>query len=1116
MSLPHFYPAQPVLRPTGRARLEPIGFLLTVALAGTLLPLAALAFPWQATAILSGIMIGALAWLYRLVRHVQREGDAAFASLRESEARFRSLADLSVDWYWEQDDQFRFTFLSADADAVSDFGKTIRGCTRREAPGIDLKSADWDAHEQMCRDHLPFRDFIYRRYDEYWVAHWLRISGEPVFDAGGTFKGYRGVGSDFTEQRRAELEIVRLKDMYAALSQTNRAILHIPEAHLLFREVCRIAVANGHFCLAWIGMVDEETGWIQPISIEGPVSDVYQRMRVSIDPNIPEGRGFAASAVRDNKYYIVNDFMSEPRVQPWKDQASAAGVNSLATFPLRCEDRCVGVLNLHGDEIGFFTEELVALLEEMAANISFALTNMRRGAERETAKRALDASERKFRELAASVPEVFWTAEPEQGRFTYVSPAYEKIFGRSSTQLLEQPSQWTDAIHPADRMRIDASRNLARHGNLDQEFRIVRPDGEVRWLHNRSFPALDDEGNVTLITGVAEDITSRKLDEEKLQHMAHYDSLTQLPNRSLFYDRLQQTILHSGREGRAAAVVFVDLDHFKRINDTLGHGAGDQLLQQVARRLESAVRPGDTVGRLGGDEFALILSNLASSGDAALVAQKMMDALHDAFVIEGREVFATVSAGVTLFPEDSNDADALIKNADVAMYRSKELGRNTYQFYKTEMNARALERMSMENHLRRALERNELLLHYQPKVDIVNGGISGVEALLRWQHPEHGLVSPARFIPILEDNGMIVPVSEWVLEEVCRQLKTWGTEGCAVPVAVNLSGRLLQQKNVSESIRRIVSAGGVTPRLIELEITESMLMHNPEQIGAILRTLRGYGLRISIDDFGTGYSSLAYLKSFPLDTLKIDRSFIRDIVTNPDDAMITRAVISMAHSLRLKVVAEGVETAAQLAMLAAGACDEVQGFYFAKPMPGTECAAYIHDYRASKLERADVKAEPTLLIADDDPRNIILVKRAMAHEGLRILSANSAEEALDLLARNEVSVIIADYLMPGMTGVELLRRVKGLWPDTVRVLMSGDIDVRTVTEAINQGAVFKVLIKSADFEMLRSSIKDAFAYRALQEENRNLAIRVRMLEAASRPGVIEAPRTKPMPHRAVR
>ena len=1116
MSQLHFAFTRLVRRPRGRARLALIGFLLTVALAGMLLPLAAITLPWGASAILFGLMTGGLAWLFRLIRRSQREGDATLASLRESEARFRNLADMSADWYWEQDDQFRFVFLSADADAVSDFGKTIRGTTRWQAPGIDLKSADWDEHRQVCLDHLPFRDFIYRRYDEYWISHWIRVSGEPIFDADGKFAGYRGVGSDFTQQRRAELEIVRLKDMYAALSQTNRAILHIHEAQPLFREVCRIAIANGHFCLAWIGMVEEATGWIKPIAIEGPVSDVYQRMRVSIDPSIPEGRGFAASAVRDNRYYIVNDFMSEPRVQPWKEQASAAGVNSLATFPLRCEDRCVGVLNLHGDEIGFFTDELVALLDEMAANISFALTSMRREAERETAKRALDASERKFRQLAASVPEVFWTAEPEQGRFTYVSPAYEKIFGRGAAQLLEQPSQWTDAIHPDDRVRIDASRNLARFGNLDQEFRIVRPDGEVRWLHNRSFPALDDTGQVALITGVAEDITSRKLDEEKLQHMAHYDSLTQLPNRSLFYDRLQQTILHSGREGRAAAVVFVDLDHFKRINDTLGHGAGDQLLQQVARRLESAVRPGDTVGRLGGDEFALILSNLASSGDAALVAQKMMEALHDAFIIEGREVFATVSAGVTLFPEDSNDADALIKNADVAMYRSKELGRNTYQFYRAEMNARALERMSMENDLRRAIERNELLLHYQPKIDIVNGAISGVEALLRWQHPEHGLVSPARFVPILEDNGMIVPVSEWVLEEVCRQLKIWSTEGCAVPVAVNLSGRLLQQKNVGESIRGIVAASGVTPRLIELEITESMLMHNPEQTGAILRALRGFGFRISVDDFGTGYSSLSYLKSFPLDTLKIDRSFIRDIVNDPDDAMITRAVISMAHSLRLKVVAEGVETAAQLSMLAVGACDEVQGFYFSKPLPGAECAAFIRDYRSQKRERVDAVAEPTLLIVDDDPRNVVLFNRAMVHEGLRILSASNAEEALDLLARNAVSVIVADHRMPGMTGVELLRRVKGLWPDIVRVLMSGDIDVRTATEAINQGAVFKVLIKSADFEVLRSSIKDAFAYRALQDDNRKLANRVRTLEAASQHDNVAPDQAQVVAYRAAR
>ncbi|MBI3529986.1 MAG: EAL domain-containing protein [Betaproteobacteria bacterium] len=1061
---------------------------------------AGIGMAWKSAALLLAALVGGLGWLYWLIVRSQRRGEVAIGSLRDSEARFRSLIELSADWYWEQDEQQRFTFLSAEADAKSNLNMSTLGLTRREVPGIDLASADWDAHEKTCSARQPFRDFTYRRFTPDGAVHWIRTSGEPWFDSCGVFKGYRGVGSDITQQRRAEQEIVRLKDMYAALSQTNRAIVRIHEPEMLFDEVCRVAVEYGHFCLAWIGLVEEATGWIHPIAIRGPVSEVYKRMRVSVNPDIPEGRGFAGSAVRDNRHYIVNDFLAEPRVAPWAEQARAAGVRSLATFPLRRAGHCVGVLNLHGDEIGFFTDELVALLTEMAANISFALTNMQFEAEREAAKRALYASEQKFRHLAANVPEVFWTADPDPQNFTYVSPAYEKIFGRRCDALLQNASEWMDAIHPSDRPRIEASRPLAINGNLDQEFRIVRPDGDVRWLHNRSFPVLDESGQVTMITGIAEDVTSRKLDEEKLQFLAHYDNLTELPNRSLFFDRLQQTILHARREGRAVAVVFVDVDHFKRVNDTLGHAAGDRLLQQVARRLESAVRAGDTVGRLGGDEFALILSNLANASDAGLVAQKLMDVLHKSFDVEGRELFVTASAGVTLFPDDSEDPDTLIKNADIAMYRAKELGRNAYQFFKSEMNARALERMSMENHLRRALERNEFQLYYQPKVNIASGEITGLEALLRWQHPELGMVSPVRFIPILEDNGLIIPVGEWVLGEVCRQIGRWMGDRAlsVVPVAVNLSGHQLQQKDIGESLMRIITGFDVNPRLIELEITESVLMRNAEQTGSMLRGLQQFGVRLSMDDFGTGYSSLGYLKSFPLDALKIDRSFVRDIVTDPDDAMITRAIISMAHSLRLKVVAEGVENAAQLALLARAGCDEIQGFHFSKPLPAEECMALVRARRRLLRAQQGGEGEPTLLVVDDDPAMLMLFEKLLRHEGFRILTAADADRALELLATNEVSVVMADQRMPGMPGVELLRRIKSLYPETVRIVMSGEVDVHTATQAINQGAVYRVLNKSLSDEQLRASLKEAFVHKALQDENLRLANRLRALEAVSK------------------
>ncbi|HKB84322.1 MAG TPA: EAL domain-containing protein, partial [Burkholderiales bacterium] len=1067
-----------------------------------------IALAWKSALGLVIILIGGLGGLYWLSLRADVRSRDAIAALRESEGRFRSLATLSADWYWEQDEQQRFTFLSSEANAGAvNIGVKTIGLTRRQLPGIDLDSADWDAHEQSCDRQLPFRDFTYRRFSQDGAAHWIRISGEPFYDQNNRFRGYRGAASDVTSQRLAELELRRQKDLYAALSQTNRAIIHVHQPRALFEEVCRVAVEYGHLCLAWIGLVDER-GWIVPQAIQGPASDVYQRMRVSVDPDIPEGRGFAGSAVRDDRPYIVNDFLAEPRVAPWREQALAAGVKSLATFPLHRYGKAVGVINLHGDETGFFTDELVALLAEMTANISFALTNMEREAERESAKRALAESEQKFRQLAANVPEVFWTTDPNLGRITYVSPAYEKIFGRSAVRLLENGTEWLDAIHPDDRARVEASHGQAAGGKIDEEFRIVRPDGEVRWLHNRSFPVMDEIGRATLITGVAEDITSRKLDEKKLLYLAHYDNLTELPNRSLFLDRLQQTLVHSRRENRPAAVVFVDVDHFKVVNDTLGHAAGDRLLQQIARRLERAVRPGDTVSRFGGDEFALILSDLASTGDAARVAQKLMSVLHDAFIFEGRELFATASAGVTLFPDDGDDADTLIKHADVAMYRAKELGRNAYQFYKSDMNAQALERMQMENHLRRALERGEFLLHYQPKVDLVSGEISGLEALLRWQHAELGLVQPARFIPILEDNGLIVRVGEWVLEEVGRQLKAWSIDKSilTVPIAVNLSGRQLQQKDIGRTIRQIISRSGMSPRLFELEITESVLMRNAEQTGRILGDLRQFGVRISVDDFGTGYSSLGYLKSFPLDTLKIDRSFVSDIVSNPDDLMITRAVISMAHSLRLNVVAEGVETAAQLAVLADAGCDEMQGYHFSRPLPKDVCAERLRTHRGMLATRSGATREPTLLMVDDDAANLDLIGRLLRHEGLRILTAGSAEEALEMLAVNKVGVVLADHRMPGMTGVELLRRVKGLYPDIVRIIMSGEMDVQTATAAINQGMVFKVLLKSPDYQYLNDIVKEAFSYRALQEENLRLASRVRAFEAAAGQRVAGAPR----------
>ncbi|HEY8069347.1 MAG TPA: EAL domain-containing protein [Burkholderiales bacterium] len=426
----------------------------------------------------------------------------------------------------------------------------------------------------------------------------------------------------------------------------------------------------------------------------------------------------------------------------------------------------------------------------------------------------------------------------------------------------------------------------------------------------------------------------RKRYQVELEHQANYDSLTGLPNRTLLHDRLRQAVF-AQRHVRAIAVVFIDLDHFKFVNDSLGHSVGDELLKNMAERLRSVLRDGDTVARLGGDEFVLILNDQNNEEVVFRAMQRVTAAVNAPMVIEGKELYVTSSAGISLYPQDGPDVDTLLKNADVAMYRAKEAGRNNFQFFTTEMNQLVNERLQMENSLRRALERREFILHYQQKVDLRSGGVAGSEALLRWMHPEWGLVRPARFIPLAEETGLIVAIGEWVLEEACRQNVAWQKEGLEPGVvSVNLSARQFRQEGLVRAVSRILAGTGLNPSALEMELTESMVMHNAEAAIATLQGLKSLGVTLSVDDFGTGYSSLAYLKDLPIDTLKIDRSFVRDIKLggDPGEGVLAQAIISLGHSLGLKVIAEGVETDAQLRFLARHDCDEVQGFYYGEPV----------------------------------------------------------------------------------------------------------------------------------------------------------------------------------------
>ncbi|TLZ80004.1 MAG: EAL domain-containing protein [Methanobacteriota archaeon] len=434
----------------------------------------------------------------------------------------------------------------------------------------------------------------------------------------------------------------------------------------------------------------------------------------------------------------------------------------------------------------------------------------------------------------------------------------------------------------------------------------------------------------------------RRLAEDQLRFIATHDSLTDLPNRSLFNERLRHALHQGTRYTRGIAVMFIDMDRFKVVNDSLGHSAGDRLLQDSAKRLAECLRESDTVARLGGDEFVVMIENFTAPKDAIAVAQKALASLAKPFFVDGQEFLMSASIGISTFPDDGKDAETLLKNADIAMYRAKDQGRNNYQFYSAQMNKHTFERLAMESSLRRAVERSEFQLHYQPKLDLRTGAIAGVEALVRWQHPDWGMVSPAQFIPLAEETGLIVQIGEWVLRAACEQNKRWRDQGIPpLRVAVNLSARQFAQKTLLSDIARTIAQSGLTPDCLELEITESLVMTNPEHATETLHKLKTMGISLSIDDFGTGYSSLAYLKRFPIDCIKIDRSFIKDIPTEADDMAITRGVIALGHSLRLKVVAEGVETVEQQDFLRSNDCDEMQGYLFSKPLPAEEVTALL-------------------------------------------------------------------------------------------------------------------------------------------------------------------------------
>jgi diguanylate cyclase (GGDEF)-like protein/PAS domain S-box-containing protein len=551
----------------------------------------------------------------------------------------------------------------------------------------------------------------------------------------------------------------------------------------------------------------------------------------------------------------------------------------------------------------------------------------------------LQNNENKYRALFEESADANWLMD-ETG-FLDCNSAALQMFGYSAG---------TEMMHPADISPPSQPNGISSRTAAGQKIASAFLNGKERfeWLHQRKngdvFPsevcltALTVSGRPMLLATVR-DITDRKATEERVRYLAYYDALTGLPNRTLLQDRLEKALATARRRRDKLALLFLDLDRFKDINDSVGHSIGDLLLQEIGERLKTWGREQDTVSRLGGDEFLIMVTEIKDATDAALAAERLMDEMTADFVVRGHTFSVNCSIGISIFPEHGADTETLIKNADAAMYSAKENGRNNFRFFTEEMNARVVERLTLENNLRSVLEREQLSLVYQPQMDIATGRITGMEALLRWQHPDVGLIPPDKFIRIAENSGLIVPIGEWVLRTACRQAQKWQKDGLpAISIAVNVSAVQFRQEGFCELIRKVLRETGLRPQYLELELTESVLLANAEVMLSVVQELKAMGVTLAIDDFGTGYSSFSYLRQFRVNKFKIDRSFVRDVAVNPDDAAIAAAIISMAKSLRLKVIAEGVETEAQLSFLRNHQCDEIQGYYFSKPLSPEQAA----------------------------------------------------------------------------------------------------------------------------------------------------------------------------------
>jgi len=749
----------------------------------------------------------------------------------------------------------------------------------------------------------------------------------------GEITGLVGLSYDLTERKHVEEAMRRLNRELRALSDCNEVLVRAQDEQSLLDDVCRIICDEAGYRMAWVGYLDAGAKTLRPAARAG-IDLGYIEDALEIWAGTEGGLSPLEIAMRTGEIAGFGDFATDADAAPWREAALARGFRSSIALPLKDESaRAFGVLTIYATEANAFTAEERRMLGELAEDLAFGITTLRARVEHSRAEEQIQIAATAFEAQEGIV------ITDARQVILRVNRAFTAITGYTADDVVGATPRVLSSGHHDDSFYRAMWSRIAAEGSWQGEIWNRRKNGDIypEWLNiSAVHNAL---GQVTHYVGTMVDIAERKEAEKKIEHLAFYDLLTSLPNRRLFVDRLQQAMAGSARSRRMGALLFIDLDNFKIVNDTCGHDVGDRLLVEVAMRLVACVRDGDTISRLGGDEFVAMLEDLSenpreAAAQARTVAGKVLESLNQPHLIAGRTHHSTPSIGATLFVGNQDSVDELLKQADIAMYQAKAAGRNTLRFFDPEMQAAVAARAALEADLRLAIEQQQFILHYQPQVD-GSGRIIGAEALLRWQHPERGMVSPAQFIPLAEDTGLILPIGQWVLEQTCILLAAWSVHPQArnLQLAINVSARQFRQTNFVERVHQAVVCAGAPPGQLKLELTESLVLDDVEDTVNKMHALKELGVGFSMDDFGTGYSSLSYLTRLPLDQLKIDQSFVRNLPDSPTDAVVAQAVITLANSLGLAVIAEGVETEAQKHFLSQHGCPVYQGYLFSRPVP---------------------------------------------------------------------------------------------------------------------------------------------------------------------------------------